>query len=62
MTQSLAREAVLDVPNPLGLEGIEFIEYTTPKPQALGQVREQVGFRPVARHRSRFVIQVLRYR
>lgn len=59
MTQSLAREAVLDVPNPLGLEGIEFIEYTTPKPQALGQLLEQVGFRPVARHRSR---EVLLYR
>jgi len=59
MTQSLAREAVLDVPNPLGLEGIEFIEYTTPRPQALGQLLEQVGFRPVARHRSR---EVLLYR
>jgi len=59
MTQSLAREAVLDVPNPLALEGIEFIEYTTPKPQALGQLLEQVGFRPVARHRSR---EVLLYR
>jgi len=59
MTQSLAREAVLDVPNPLGLEGIEFIEYTTPKPQAMGQLLEQVGFRPVARHRSR---EVLLYR
>ena len=55
MTQTLAREARLDVPNPLGLEGIEFIEYTTPRPQALGQVLEQVGFRPVARHRSREV-------
>jgi 4-hydroxyphenylpyruvate dioxygenase len=59
MTQSLAREAVLDVPNPLGLEGIEFIEYTTPRPQALGQLLEQVGFRPVGRHRSR---EVLLYR
>ena len=59
MTQSLAREAVLDAPNPIGLEGIEFVEYTTPRPQAFGQVLEQVGFRPVARHRSR---EVLLYR
>jgi 4-hydroxyphenylpyruvate dioxygenase len=59
MTQSLAREALLQAPNPLGLEGIEFIEYATPRPQALGQVLEQVGFRPVARHRSR---EVLLYR
>ncbi|MES2414634.1 MAG: VOC family protein [Pseudomonadota bacterium] len=53
------REAILDAANPLGLEGIEFIEYTTAKPQALGQVLEMMGFRPVARHRSR---EVLLYR
>ncbi len=53
------REAILDATNPIGLEGIEFIEYTTAKPQALGQVLENMGFRPVARHRSR---EVLLYR
>ena len=42
-----------DAANPLGLDGIEFIEYSTPKPQALGQVLEMMGFKPVARHRSR---------
>jgi 4-hydroxyphenylpyruvate dioxygenase len=45
--------------NPLGLDGIEFIEYATSKPQALGQVLESLGFRPIARHRSR---EVLLYR
>ncbi|MES2910344.1 MAG: VOC family protein [Pseudomonadota bacterium] len=50
------REAILDASNPLGLDGIEFIEYTTAKPQALGQVLEMMGFRPVARHRSREVM------
>ncbi|MCY1167468.1 4-hydroxyphenylpyruvate dioxygenase [compost metagenome] len=54
-----AREAIPDAANPLGLDGIEFIEYTTSKPQALGQVLEMMGFRPVARHRSR---EVLLYR
>ncbi|TFY99880.1 VOC family protein [Ramlibacter rhizophilus] len=49
------REAVPELPNPLGLEGIEFIEYATLRPQALGQVLEMMGFRPVARHRSREV-------
>jgi 4-hydroxyphenylpyruvate dioxygenase len=44
-----------DASNPLGLDGIEFIEYATPKPQALGQVLEMMGFKPVARHRSREV-------
>ncbi len=53
------REAIPEAANPLGLDGIEFIEYTTAKPQALGQVLEMMGFRPVARHRSR---EVLLYR
>ena len=53
------REAIAEGPNPLGLEGVEFIEYATSKPQALGQVLETIGFRPVARHRSR---EVLLYR
>ena len=48
-----------DEDNPIGLDGLEFVEYTTGKPQALGQVLEMVGFRPVARHRSR---EVLLYR
>ncbi|MFC3685382.1 VOC family protein [Hydrogenophaga luteola] len=48
-----------DAANPLGLDGIEFIEYATTKPQALGQVLEMMGFRPVARHRSR---EILLYR
>jgi 4-hydroxyphenylpyruvate dioxygenase len=53
------REEIMDGANPLGVEGVEFIEYATSKPQALGQVLETMGFRPVARHRSR---EVLLYR
>lgn len=53
------REAIADATNPLGLDGIEFIEFSTAKPQAFGQVLEMMGFRPVARHRSR---EVLLYR
>lgn len=45
-----------DAANPIGLDGIEFIEYTTSKPQQLGQVLEMMGFKPVARHRSREVM------
>ena len=55
----LDREAIVDGPNPLGLDGVEFIEYATSKPQALGQVLETMGFRPISRHRSR---EVLLYR
>ncbi len=56
---STARERLGDMPNPLGLQGIEFIEFTTARPQALGQTLERLGFIPVARHRSR---EVLLYR
>ena len=51
----LHREAVPETPNRLGIDGIEFIEYTSSHPQALGQVLENMGFKPVARHRSREV-------
>ena len=50
------REAIADIVNPIGLDGIEFIEYTTSAPQALGVVLERMGFQPVARHRSREVM------
>ena len=56
---AINREAIGEAPNPLGLHGIEYIEYTTTQPQALGQVLENFGFKPVARHRSR---EVLLYR
>jgi 4-hydroxyphenylpyruvate dioxygenase len=55
-TAAADREAIPEAPNPLGLDGIEFIEYATAKPQALGQVLEMMGFRPIARHRSREVM------
>jgi 4-hydroxyphenylpyruvate dioxygenase len=59
----LAREPLQDSfsdeDNPIGLDGVEFIEYATSRPQAMGQVLEMMGFRPVARHRSR---EVLLYR
>ena len=53
---ALAREIPADAADPIGLEGIEFIEYATTRPQALGQVLETMGFRPIARHRSREVM------
>ena len=59
ITPGTDREQIVEGDNPLGLDGIEFIEYATAKPQALGQVLETMGFKPVARHRSR---EVLLYR
>lgn len=41
--------------NPLGIDGIEFIEYATARPMMLGALLEQMGFVATARHRSREV-------
>lgn len=41
--------------NPLGIDGIEFVEYATAQPLALGSLLEQMGFVATARHRSREV-------
>ncbi len=53
------RETLADTTNPMLIEGVEYVELRCAKPQALGQALEQMGFRPVARHRSR---EVLLYR
>jgi 4-hydroxyphenylpyruvate dioxygenase len=42
--------------NPLGIRGIEFIEYATREPLALGALLRRMGFHEVARHRSREVL------
>src|SRR5208282_2969030 len=55
MTNDTDREAIPEAQNPLGIDGLEFIEFATSKPQALGGVLETMGFRPIARHRSREV-------
>jgi 4-hydroxyphenylpyruvate dioxygenase len=55
MTNAMDRESVSEPLNPLGIDGIEFIEFATSKPQALGGVLETMGFRPIAHHRSREV-------
>jgi 4-hydroxyphenylpyruvate dioxygenase len=41
--------------NPMGTAGFEFIEYAAPDPQAMGQLFERMGFRPIARHRHKNV-------
>jgi 4-hydroxyphenylpyruvate dioxygenase len=56
MTPQSAHEGLAEPGNPLGLDGIEFIEYATTAPQALGRSLEAMGFLPVARHRSREVM------
>ena len=41
--------------NPMGTDGFEFIEYTAPDAAAFGIHFETMGFRAVARHRSKDV-------
>ena len=53
MDNATDRESVPEPQNPIGMDGIEYIEFATSKPQALGGVLERLGFRLVARHRSR---------
>ncbi len=54
-TRAAVRESIVDPANPVGLDGIEFIEYATSDPQSLGVILERMGFQPIARHRSRDV-------
>jgi len=50
-----AKENLPEPSNPLGIDGIEFIEYATSQPQSFGALLEKMGFAAVARHRSREV-------
>ena len=42
--------------NPLGIDGIEYVEYATVEPQSFGAALERLGFVAVARHRSREIV------
>ena len=41
--------------NPMGTDGFEFVEYTAPDPELLKKLFLQLGFKAVARHRSKDV-------
>lgn len=45
--------------NPLGTDGFEFVEFTSPEPERLKDLFEKMGFTAVAKHRSK---NVLRFR
>ncbi|MBB5202209.1 4-hydroxyphenylpyruvate dioxygenase [Glaciimonas immobilis] len=51
----IAQEHNPEPNNPLGIDGIEFIEYATAQPLAFGALLEKMGFVSTARHRSREV-------
>ncbi|CAN1563542.1 COG3185 4-hydroxyphenylpyruvate dioxygenase and related hemolysins [Caulobacteraceae bacterium] len=43
--------------NPLGTDGFEFVEFTSPDPDALASYFRQLGFTAVSQHRSKNVIR-----
>jgi 4-hydroxyphenylpyruvate dioxygenase len=43
--------------NPLGTDGFEFVEFTSPDPQAVRGLFEAMGFTAVAHHRSKDVLR-----
>src|SRR6059058_3914918 len=43
--------------NPLGTDGFEFVEFTSPEPERLKGLFELMGFQAVSRHRSKDVLR-----
>jgi 4-hydroxyphenylpyruvate dioxygenase len=54
-TQSAERAPWDKAHNPMGTDGFEFVEYAVEDTRALGRLFEQMGFRAIARHRSKNV-------
>jgi 4-hydroxyphenylpyruvate dioxygenase len=44
------------IDNPLGTDGFEFVEFTSPEPQALADLFERLGFTAIGRHRRKNVV------
>src|ERR1700733_1745494 len=54
--RSTVKETIMELwDNPIGTDGFEFVEYTAPDIAALHQLFTRMGFRAVARHRSKAV-------
>ena len=56
MTSTTDTPAFTPWENPMGTDGFEFIEYAAPDPAAMGRVFEQMGFKPIAKHRHKNVL------
>jgi 4-hydroxyphenylpyruvate dioxygenase len=48
-----APPAKIDVQNPAGTDGFEFVEFAHPRPQELAALFGRMGYQPVARHRDK---------
>ncbi len=53
MTTAAAQNELWE--NPMGTDGFEFVEYSTPDPAAMAALFIKLGFQAVARHRSKAV-------
>jgi 4-hydroxyphenylpyruvate dioxygenase len=49
--------AAADATNPLGLAGFEFCEFTSPDPDRMAMLFEQLGFVPASRHPTRDIVR-----
>ncbi|MGH8551012.1 MAG: 4-hydroxyphenylpyruvate dioxygenase [Methylococcales bacterium] len=47
---------MVNIANPMGTDGFEFVEYTAPDTMALENLFSQLGFVAIARHRSKAVV------
>ena len=54
-----AMESNINLDNPIGLDGIEFVEFASPQPAALEQLFFQMGFQKIGQHKRK---QVTLYR
>ncbi|KJZ20873.1 4-hydroxyphenylpyruvate dioxygenase [Loktanella sp. S4079] len=50
-----APKAVINAANPAGTDGFEFVEFAHPEPEKLDQIFRQMGFVPVAKHKSKAI-------
>jgi 4-hydroxyphenylpyruvate dioxygenase len=46
----------VQIDNPMGTAGFEFVEFAAPDPALMGAIFERMGFTPIARHRHKNVL------
>ena len=51
-----APKATITAANPAGTDGFEFVEYAHPEPQVLDRIFRQMGFVPVAKHKTKDIV------
>jgi 4-hydroxyphenylpyruvate dioxygenase len=50
-----APPATISEQNPVGTDGFEFVEFAHPEPEALATLFARMGYKPVARHKSKAI-------